>query len=326
MYRYILTLCVGLMASSSVFSQTWAHGLFDSLTRDFGSVPHGSVVAHPFRIVNKTGSPVQISNVRVSCGCVSARALTNYLKPGQESAILVHMDTRRFQNTRTVTVYVTFSNPSYAEVLLTVRANSRADVSITPDTLTYGRIKRGSSPKESVNISLYGGSEYRILSVRSDSNYVQPMCQYTSKSNYESKYKLTTTLRSDTPPGRWYTDVWITTNNPAMPKLRIPLTVEVESSLSVSPGTVFLGRVKAGTEEARKIIVRGVEPFRILQVKGEDKNFKVIDNTKEKDTVHVLSITFRPDQKGDVNKTLYIVTDLKEDNVIDFSAKALVIP
>jgi hypothetical protein len=326
MHRYIYILVVGLAVTTSASAQSWADRLFDTPHRDFGSVPHGAVVTHPFRIVNNSGQVVQISNVRVSCGCVTAQALSTYIKPGQETVVLAHMDTKRFQGPRTVTVYVTFDRPSYAEVRLTIQANSRSDVSITPDTLSFGRVKRASTPEKSVGISLMGGSEYRILSVSCDSNYVHPVCTYTGQNGYELTYNLTTKLRSDTPPGRWYTDVWITTNNPSMTKVRIPLTVEIESSLSVSPGTVLLGKVKAGTEEARKIIIRGVEPFRILEVKGGDKDLKITDSTNEKATVHVLTIAFRPDQVGDLNRTLYVVTDLSSDNIIDFQTRAQVVP
>ncbi len=325
MHRYIFILLVGLSATTTSSAQSWADGLFDSLSRDFGSVPRGSVVSHPFRIVNNTGSVVHISSVRVSCGCVSARALTTTINPGQETAILVHMDARRFQNSRTATVYVTFDRPNFAEVRLWVRANSRDDVSVNPDTLSFGRLKRGTTSKKEVDISLLGGPHYRVLSVSCDSNYVQPVCKYTGHNNFEVNYKLTTQLRSDTPPGRWYTDVWLTTNNPAMSKVRIPLTVEIESSLSVSPSVVFMGRVKAGTEEARKIIIRGVNPFQIVDVKGGNQHFKVYDNTKEKTTVHVLTVTFRPNQPGNVDDTLYVITDLKNDNIIDFTARAQVV-
>src|SRR5262245_10626034 len=90
---------------------SWADALFDDLSRDFGSVPRGPSVTHPFRIVNNTKQMVRIAGVRVSCGCTTARALQTSLAPGQETAILVQMDTRRFSGTKIVTVYVTFDLP-----------------------------------------------------------------------------------------------------------------------------------------------------------------------------------------------------------------------
>jgi hypothetical protein len=45
------------------------------------------------------------------------------LKPGEETTILVQMDTRRFTGTKTVTIFVTYGQP-YTEVRLWVQANS----------------------------------------------------------------------------------------------------------------------------------------------------------------------------------------------------------
>src|SRR5262245_39623688 len=101
MYRISL-ICVALLAvASQAQAQTKADAMFDELSRDFGSVPKGQLLMHPFRVVNNTDKPVQISGVSVSCNCVSTRIVQNYLQPGQETAIIAYMDTNRFNNTRT---------------------------------------------------------------------------------------------------------------------------------------------------------------------------------------------------------------------------------
>ena len=40
-------------------------------------------------------------------------------------------------------------------------------------------------------------------------------------------------MRPDTPAGVWFTDIWVTTNNPGYAKLRVPVTVEVEAAQPV---------------------------------------------------------------------------------------------
>ena len=143
MYRYTLLLVAVLGVAGQVHAQSKADGMFDELSRDFGSVPRGQIQMHPFRLVNNTKNPVHIASVRVSCGCVSARALQTYLQPGQETAIVAHMDTNRFVNSKTVTVFVTFDQPRFEEVRLWVQANSREDVTFAPDNIAFGQVKRG---------------------------------------------------------------------------------------------------------------------------------------------------------------------------------------
>ncbi len=322
--RYSLVILLGLCATGSA-SASWADALFDELSRDFGSVPRGPTLTHPFRLVNKTKQNVHIASVRVSCGCTSARALQEFLAPGQETAILVQMDTRRFQYTKNVTIFVQFDQPSWQEVRLWVQANSRDDVTVIPESLAFGTIKRGGSPTAGVTISFLGGGNWRILGVRSDSNYVQPKVREIRRDAGEVSYQLTASMRADTPPGKWYTDVWLQTNDPTTPRVRVPLTVEVAAPLTISPMTVVLGELKAGALAERRIIVRGSTPFRITGIRGTDKQLSVREAASESKAVHVLTVTLRPSRPGEWNRNLRIQTDLPGENDIEFTAKARVV-
>src|SRR5262249_61328399 len=75
MFRYSVVILLGLCATAPLPAATWAEALFEGLSRDFGTVPRGPQLTHPFRLTNTTGSPVAIGTIRVSCDCVSARAL-----------------------------------------------------------------------------------------------------------------------------------------------------------------------------------------------------------------------------------------------------------
>ncbi|HYT91447.1 MAG TPA: DUF1573 domain-containing protein [Gemmataceae bacterium] len=324
MFRYSLVVLLGLCATGPA-SASWADSLFDELSRDFGSVPRGPTLTHSFRLVNKTGAHVHISNVRVSCGCTSAHALQTDLAPGQETAILVQMDTRRFQHAKNVTIFVQFDQPRFDEVRLWVQANSRDDVTVIPESVAFGRIKRGSVPANSVRISFLGSGDWQILGVKSDSNYVQSVVKELHRDGGEVSYQLTTTLRADAPAGKWYTDLWLQTNNPTTPRVRVPLTVEIEAPISVSPMTVVLGEVKAGTQAERRIIVRGAAPFRITAIKGTDAQLDVREAGAGNKAVHILTVTLRPDQAGELNRTLQILTDLRAESNIEFTAKAHVV-
>ncbi len=327
MFRYSLACLLALWAAVPAFASSWADGLFDELGRDFGAVPRGPVLTHPFRLVNNTGAPVHIGGVRVSCGvCTSVRPLQYDLAPGQETAIVVQMDTTRFLGPKVVTVFVTFDQPRFDEVRLWVQANSRDDVTVMPDNLAMGRVKRSTSPTASTTISFFGDANWQITGVASDSNYVQPLCKLVRRDGVEVAYQLSARLRPDTPVGKWYTDLWLTTNNPATPRVRVPLNVEVESGLSVSPGSVVLGPVKPGKETQQKVIVRGVQPFRITRIQGTDRQMTVRDSTPAAKDVHVLTITFRGNQPGDMSRTFRVSTDLVGENDVEFTARAQVVP
>ena len=118
----MLTVLLGLAAQAH--AQSKADGLFDELTRDFGSVPYGQVVSHPFRIVNNTKQPVRIISATPNCGrCSSARVLKNYLQPGEETAIIATMDANQFIGTKHIVITVLFDQPRFEQVRLWIQAN-----------------------------------------------------------------------------------------------------------------------------------------------------------------------------------------------------------
>ena len=246
--------------------------------------------------------------------------------PGQETFILAQMDTRRFTGAKNVTIYVQFAQPRFDEVRLWVQANSRDDLSVLPESLAVGKIRRGSEGTASANITFLGNSNWQITGASCDSNYCQPNFELIRRDSGEVSYRVSATMRGDAPAGKWFTDVWLTTNNPASPRIRVPLTVEIEAPLTVSPVSVALGEVKAGKLAERKVIVRGVRPFRILSVLGTDKELSVRDSTSDAKTVHVLTVTLQPQEAGELQRVLRVMTDLKGEETIEFLAVAQVVP
>jgi len=325
MLRHSFVLLAGL-ALVRPASAGWADSLFDESSKDFGSVAHGQVLTHTFHIKNNTGSPVTITGIRVSCGCVSAYANSGYLAPGQETSLVAKMDTSRFFNVRTVTVFVTFGQPSFDEVRLTVQANSRNDFVVTPDHLAFGAIKRGTTTPSTVTISFYGAPGAKVTEVKGESNYVQTSIQEVKTQGGEVAYQLTAKLRDDTPVGKWFTDVWVKTNIPSMPQVRVPLTVEIESALSVSPEAADLGSVAVGKEVEKRIIVRAVKPFKVTAIEGVDAQLSVTEQSQDAKTAHVLVLKLKPEKAGDLKRVVRIVTDLPEDNKAEFRVTAQVAP
>lgn len=328
MFRYTLLTMLAFAWASPAWANTWAEGLFDELSRDFGSVPRGQLLVHAFRLANNSKTPVHISSVRVSCGCTSARALTHVLNPGQETVVLAQMDSRRFPGIKTVIIYVTFDQPRFEEVRLQVQANSRDDLAFAPENIAFGTVKQGATPTASMTISFLNNIQIQIAEVKSDSNYIQPKVQELRRDAGEVIYQVSGNLRPDVPEGKWYTDIWLTTNNPNMLRLRVPVMVEVEApgNAAKGPTNVVLGQVKAGVESDRKVVLRGATPFRITNIQGADKEMVIRPASADSKTVHILTVTIRPSQPGQISRTIRVQTDLQPAKDIEFNAKAEAVP
>jgi Protein of unknown function (DUF1573) len=327
--RYALIAVAGLCLAAPLRAAGWADDMFEDLSKYFGTVPHGTVLYYPFRLTNNTGRAVHISSVRVSCGCVTAWAAKNDVAPGESTIINARMDTHRFWNHRAVTIFVNFDRPQWEETRLGVSAESRDDLLFEPEEITFGTIRRGSAPKASTAIT-FVGSDTQIIKVERGSNYIETALADPNRQNGDTRYTLTASLRPDTPAGKWFTEIWLKTNNPAMPRIRIPLSVDIEQSQSPAPlvlsaAPVLLGQVKPGDEAERQITLRGPKPFKIKKVQGTDDELTVSDDGADNKVVHILTVRLKPTRTGEIDRRVKIITDLNQESEIEFQAKAKVV-
>src|SRR5688572_21522124 len=103
---------------------------FDSLYKDFGTVPHGSQSVHRFKFTNRSDRDVHVQSVSSSCRCAIPRAVSDHAKPGETIDIEVVYDAKTFVNERSMTITVDLRpEGSYSQyVQLKVRGFSRQDV------------------------------------------------------------------------------------------------------------------------------------------------------------------------------------------------------
>jgi hypothetical protein len=321
MFRFNVVLAAGLMAAAPVSAAPWAGGMFAEQGKDFGMVPRGPTLTHYFLVTNKSDKPVHIAGVRVSCGCTSATALQNTIAPGESTAIQALMDTRRFSGHKQVTIFVSFDQPQWEEAQVFVRAYGSDDISLSPSEFTFpGKIKSGTTSTAKTTVQLPGN--WQVLGAEADSSYVEPKFKEIRRDGAVSVYEVTAALRKDTPAGKWFTDVWLRTNQDGLPKIRIPLNVEVESASS-SPKTITFGEIKAGESAERTFSVKGAKPFRVTRIEGTDGEI-IAKAGKEARPEQQVTLTFKPSKAGAFDRKLIVVTDSTEQKQIEVLAHGIV--
>ncbi len=326
MVRYALALVVGLGVATATPAAPWADALFDSLEHDFGAVPRGPTITHAFELTNNTETPIHVAGLRVPCSCVSASLSQQTLQPGERGTILAQMHTNRFAGQSVKPIYVLFDSPHSAEVQLTVRAVSREDVTLTPQSFDFRRVPHGSAPETTVTALLLGPPDCKITGATSDSALIKPRVTPLRQPSGEVAYQVTVCLPPELPAGNWFGTIWLITDNPALQRIAIPLIAEVVPSLTISPKRLALGPVKAGVEADRKVVVRSDRPFRILEVTGTDTEVAVVDGKGGNADVHVLQLKFRATTPGDLTRTIRIRTDSKEEGLVEFRVTATILP
>ena len=320
MFRKSMT-CLILLGFTAV-SRAGTEGYFEDRVKDFGPVARGPMLVHYYKFTNTGKETLTIRSVRVSCGCTTAFAPVANIAPGETSYIGAQMDSRRFTGHKSVEIYIDFVAPRIETVTLTIQANGRDDFAMNPETMAFGAIRKGNSPRASVQLTLMTDPNWKIEEISAESNYVQPKATLVRRNGAEVTYEVSASLRADLPVGKWYTDIWLKSSNPGFAKLRVPLTVEVTPSISVNPGSLQFNEVKLGESAEQNILVRSDKPFKIKEIRGIDSQVRVIGMVSEAKAVHVLKVVYKPTKTGHTVQNLAVVADGEAEPVATIPIKA----
>lgn len=201
--------------------------LFDRLAHDFGPIPRGPTQTTTFTVTNKTAGPIHLNGIRIPCSCVRASLSKNDLKAGESTTVVVYLDTRRVSGPLNKSLFV---QTDQQEVRLSIKANVREDLLVAPEALDFGRVKYGGTKSASVTVLLSGKAAAKNVTAKCDSEFVQAKVRRLPADANGVSYEVTANLLPDLPEGVWYSTVWLTTDNPAVPRFSIPVNVEIHGT------------------------------------------------------------------------------------------------
>jgi hypothetical protein len=323
-------LLIAVAAAMATAAPAWAGpgDLFTEKTMDFGVSPKGTILVHYFRFTNTTNQTITLGTPRVSCGCTSAAVSANRVAPGESAAVVAYMDTRRIPTpnvTKSVLVYVPVQGQVQEEVTLRVQTVARDDLMMSPDSINFGTVKKGQGAKATTKVTFLSDPNWQVTEATSTGGYVKAEAKQDTRNGNFVTYEVTATLDKECPAGNWVSEINLTTSNPAVAKLRIPVSVNVTASLAASPETVAFGNVKLGTTPEQKITLQSGTPFKILEVKGIDEQLKVVIEKSEASPVHTIVLAANPKTMGGFSRTVEIVTDNKDQPKIIVPVTAKVV-
>ena len=316
MWRAALAVIVASVATSQALAG--AANYFTETTKDFGTSPIGPVLTHYFAIKNTSNAPVTMGTPRIGCGCVSANLMKASLAPGETTYLIAYMDTKKIPTgqrnvTKTVTVSVPFLSPYPEEVVCRVTTVGREDLFFTPDSLRFGTLGKDVGGKSTMKVTLFNQPSWQINGAQSTGKFVKVEFKEFSRKGSEVVYEVTANLDPECPIGNWMSEVILSTSASGIEKLRIPVTVVVNSPIAADPVELKFGDVIVDADAApRQILLQSSTPFKVLEVKGTDGKITVKTVTDGSRATHILNVNVKPDEVGELIRQLQIVTDSKE--------------
>lgn len=311
-------------------AENWPDTLFAERSHDFGPVPRGGIVRHPFVLSNRLTVPIQVLGLRVSCGCTSGTASVTMIPPGKTAIIEAQMDTRNFVGRKVTTLFVSvMAGGAQSEIGLGVSTLILSDVVLNPGAVDFGTVARGQAPAMALTIERIGKPDWKIVKMVSASKAINASLQETRRINGQVGYRLDVSLKGEAPGGVVRDEIRLVTNDPETPGIPVLVTAMIQGDLSATPSLLPLGNVASAAGVQGRYIVRGSRPFAITRIEGSGEGFELKPADATRKPLHVLTLTYNPARgtsRGDLVRTFRIVTDLPGEPPLDVSASLHVEP
>lgn len=315
---------VALSAAATVSGQDWARKMFEEPSFKFGTVARGAKAEHRFVFKNLYEEDVHVASVRSSCGCTTPTVSKDTLKTFEKGEIIATFNTRSFLGSKSATVTVTFDKPFYAEVQLQVEGYIRSDVVFHPPAVEIGTIEHGTPVEKTISIDYAGRNDWKILKVETPGDFVQTKLVEKNRGNGQVSYDLHVHLTPEAPVGYIHDQIRLVTNDQRSDSVPLDIEGRINSEITVSPSSLFLGTVQPGDKVTKQLVVRASKPFHVLSVECDDPSFtfKAGDESK---ALHLIPVTFTAgEQPGKISRTIRITTDLGETTTTELIAHAQV--
>lgn len=316
-------------STAAIAQERWADKLFIKpgtkepyLVHDFGTVAHGAQLVYRFEMTNIYKVPLDITNLGVSCGCVSASFSKRTLQPQETGYIEARMDTTKFIREKDVKVKVEVRNGAqfFSWTELEVKANIRQDVVFNPGQVNLGIVPVGSTRESIVEVAYAGAlfGNWAITEVATNDVPVDVKFRLGGRDNLKATYYVTVALKKDAPAGALKREIFLKTNDPASPSLPVLVEAIIQPLLEVTPDRFSIADAKVGTPATRSVRLRGERPFRILKVEGLTADITLASTVPSAapNQIQTLTIKVQPAKAGEFKLELKVTTDLQESPLI----------
>jgi hypothetical protein len=297
----------------------WAEKMFTAgIAHDFGTVPHGVLLFHQFKVTNIYSVPLEVL-ARPGCGCATTEVSPKVLRPKEQGTLDVHMDARKFSGPKNVVINVRVlgadnnAGPKFdCWTKLTVTANSRVDVLLTPGQISFPVIVAGErSAPQSLEVEYVGGLDWQVTELDRNRAPMEASFRQVFRRPGHIGYQVTVTPSAEVPLGPFRYQLLLRTNDPVNPAVPILVEGTVQGPLRLVPESVDLGHTKVGESVTKLVMVKGSTPFRVLAIEGLDESVTA-ELPQRTAKVQVIKLTYQPTKEGKLYKKVLVRTDLEK--------------
>jgi hypothetical protein len=285
--------------------------------KDFGVVAKGEKLNATFVVKNTGAAPLEITQVRPTCGCTVAN-FDMTIAPGATGKIDAEVDTAGFNGPISKAVLVFSNDPATPQVNLVIKADIRAFIEVLPRNLIRFNVLSGEPATEKVILLPGEDSQFKVLSVDAGGGPYQTAFRELPEAERVperkgSQWEVSVTVPTTAPEGLLNHKLIVKTSEPKAAE--VPLTVSgvVRPIVQVIPAELNFGQVRGDAPVGRNIILvnnRQGTQLELTKVEVDNPGFTAEVIPLQAGQRFQVAVTMQPGlAKGAQKATLKIATN-----------------
>lgn len=291
---------------------------------DLGAVDRGETVTHEFVIRNEGDAPLQILEVRPTCGCTVAE-FDEVIPPGESGKVRASLDTTSIHGASAKAITVLTNDPANPQLQLTLRVRVTEYLTFNPG---FARFVQGRGHPAGRVTNLFFSTNFPNLEIQKvESPFpflsvdVRPAEEAERREEVEGKqWIFDLTLDYDQAPvGPINGQIEVRTNHPKQPVGQLPVSGFIRPLLAVTPPAADFGEVDLSAPALARFLVHnfGAEPIQVTGIDYDLPGAEGSVKTVEEGRRYSVELVLDPDMpKGPFSSELKIRTDSPQEPVI----------
>lgn len=303
----------------------WAQPVaeFEAVEFDFGVAYPNNKLVHQFVLKNAGNEPLEITDVRTSCGCTAAVVSNKSIAAGATGAISVTMSTA-VPGVMHKTATVVTNDPKHKETILDIRANVRDIWQWTPkSTFQFRDVPFNTKVESELTLTNIESEPFSIVGYKVS----RPEFSVEHAQAGEDKATVKVKFESNALKETITDQLEIRTDNPNQPIIRITMYAQVVGNIKYDRQRIYFGSIKTGETITREMVAHymadGSDSFEIKSISSKDGmvSGEVIGKTDDGGVRMQFTFT-APAKPGYHNGEVFIETnvDTEKLSVMPYSA------
>jgi hypothetical protein len=256
---------------------------------DFGRVSAGTVVRADFYYTNAGVGPLEVTEVRPTCGCTTAGAWERHLEPGQSGKIPLQVNTLNFSGPVVKMITVVCNDPAVPMTMLQIKGTIWKPIDVTPNFVVFS-LAANAETNDAKSIKIVNNTDDPM--VLTDPQSGNAAFRVEIRTNTPGKdYDLVVSTVPPLNPGTIQGMVTVKTSSTNMPVVSITALAMIQQPVVVLPAQLFLQPGPLPTQVQMPLSIRnnGASAIRVYAPKFDVTN--VTAQIQEAQPGHQFNVT-----------------------------------